>query len=92
MDYIVVSGGRRVEQRWDPSGNGQLVPESKSVGRKLADDAMFKLEHESGDKGKSEQELKPVLEGIFMFSCIWSLGGLCDRQLGKKFSQLFHQV
>merc|ERR1719361_293005 len=24
MDYIVVSGGRRVEQRWDPTGNGQV--------------------------------------------------------------------
>merc|ERR1719204_2312492 len=65
MDYIVVSGGRRVEQRWDPSGNGQLVPESKSVGRKLADDAMFKLEHESGDKGKSEQEEGPRLGRMF---------------------------
>jgi len=65
MDYIVVSGGRRVEQRWDPSGNGQLVPESKSVGRKLADDAMFKLEHESGDKGKSEQEEGPRLGKMF---------------------------
>merc|ERR1719458_1710878 len=61
MDYIVVSGGRRVEQRWDPTGNGQVVPEDKRVGRKLADDAMFRLEHESGDKGKSDQEDAPRL-------------------------------
>ena len=25
MDYIVVSGARRVEQRWDPTGNGQVI-------------------------------------------------------------------
>ena len=61
MDYIVVSGGRRVEQRWDPTGNGQVVPEDKRVGRKLADDAMFRLEHESGDKGKADQEEAPRL-------------------------------
>merc|ERR1719264_1993181 len=61
MDYIVVSGGRRVEQRWDPTGNGQVVPEDKRVGRKLADDAMFRLEHESGDKGKADQEDAPRL-------------------------------
>jgi coiled-coil domain-containing protein 130 len=41
-----------VEQRWDPTGNGQIVPEDNKVGRKLADDAMYKLEHESGDKVK----------------------------------------
>jgi dynein heavy chain len=41
-------------------------------------------------KGKSEQELRPVLEGIFFFSCIWSLGGVCDRLLAKQFSALFY--
>ena len=53
MDYIITEGARRVEQRWDPSTNGQIVPDDKSIGRKLADDAMFKLEHENKDKDKS---------------------------------------
>merc|ERR1719450_222001 len=53
MDYIIMEGARRVEQRWDPSQNGQIVPDDKSIGRKLADDAMFKLEHERKDKDKS---------------------------------------
>ena len=43
MDYIIMEGARRVEQRWDPSQNGQIVPDDKTIGRKLADDAMFKL-------------------------------------------------
>ena len=38
-----------------------MVPEDKRVGRKLADDAMFRLEHESGDKGKADQEDAPRL-------------------------------
>jgi len=53
MDYVITEGARRVEQRWDPSQNGQIVPDDKSIGRKLADDAMYKLEHEKGDKDKS---------------------------------------
>ena len=52
MDYVIVQGARRVEQRWDPTENGQIVPDDKSVGRKLADDAMYKLEHTSGDKAR----------------------------------------
>ena len=40
---VIFQGARRVEQRWDPSQNGQIVPDDKRVGRKLADDAMFKV-------------------------------------------------
>ena len=40
---IIFQGARRVEQRWDPSQNGQIVPDDKRVGRKLADDAMYKV-------------------------------------------------
>lgn len=50
---MITEGARRVEQRWDPTENGQVVPDDKSVGRKLADDAMYKLEHGSKDKDKS---------------------------------------
>merc|ERR1719341_1635967 len=53
MDYIITEGARRVEQRWDPSTNGQIVPDDKRVGRKLADDAMYKVEHQKSDQDKS---------------------------------------
>ena len=42
LDYVVSEGGQRMNQSWDPVENGQLVPEDKAVGRKLADDAMFR--------------------------------------------------
>ena len=29
MDYVIVEGARRVEQRWDPTQNGQIVPDDK---------------------------------------------------------------
>ncbi|XP_024940032.1 coiled-coil domain-containing protein 130 homolog isoform X1 [Cephus cinctus] len=45
LDYIIVSGARRQENRWDPKDNEQVVPETKEVSRRLYDDAMYKLEH-----------------------------------------------
>jgi len=53
MDYVITEGARRVEQRWDPTQNGQIVPDDKRVGRKLADDAMYKVEHQKSDQDKS---------------------------------------
>merc|ERR1719312_282582 len=53
LDYVIVEGASRQERRWDPTENGQIVPDDKTVGRKLADDAMYKLEHVSTDTGKA---------------------------------------
>ncbi|XP_021965230.1 coiled-coil domain-containing protein 130 homolog isoform X2 [Folsomia candida] len=52
LDYVIVSGGRRQENRWDPTENGQVVPDDKRVIRQLADDAMFKLQHGVDDQSK----------------------------------------
>ncbi|XP_064095836.1 coiled-coil domain-containing protein 130 homolog isoform X1 [Macrobrachium nipponense] len=54
LDYEIVSGARRQERRWDPTDNEQIVPEDKEVTRKMAADAMFKLEHGVDDKKKSK--------------------------------------
>ncbi|PSN58470.1 Coiled-coil domain-containing protein 130 [Blattella germanica] len=58
--YIVESGARRQENRWDPSQNDQVVPEDKETQKRLFDDAMFKLEHGDGDK-KNAQAIQPAL-------------------------------
>ncbi|CAN7937331.1 unnamed protein product, partial [Ixodes hexagonus] len=52
MDYEIVCGARRQERRWDPTENEQVAPDDKEVGKKLATDAMFKLEHGEDDKAK----------------------------------------
>lgn len=52
MDYEIISGARRQERRWDPSENEQVAPDDKEVSKKMATDAMFKLEHDVDDKGK----------------------------------------
>lgn len=54
LDYVIVSGARRQENRWDPTDNGQIVPETKETQKKLFDDAMFRLEHKTGDEGTAK--------------------------------------
>jgi dynein heavy chain len=55
-------------------------------------DCHLSIFNDAWAKGKSEQELRPVLEGIFFFSCIWSMGGVCNRVLAKQFSALLYQL
>lgn len=55
LDYEIISGARRQERRWDPTENGQVVPETKETSRKLFDDPMFKLEHGDKDSGKGKE-------------------------------------
>ena len=48
---------------------------------------------DSGElKGKSETELGPLFEGMFFFSCIWSLGAVCDKEGKAQFSTVFHEL
>nr|CAG4644298.1 EOG090X0DK6 [Lepidurus arcticus] len=54
LDYVIVSGARRQENRWDPTQNGQIFTDDKAVIRKMGTDAMFKLEHGETDAAKSK--------------------------------------
>ncbi|XP_047003379.1 probable splicing factor YJU2B [Schistocerca americana] len=63
FDYVIVSGARRQENRWDPTQNEQVVPEDKATSKRLFDDAMFKLEH--GDKDqKGAKSIMPTLSRL----------------------------
>lgn len=64
MDYIIISGARRQENRWDPTQNGQVVPETKETQKRLFDDQMYKLEHGVEDKSSMETA-KPRLAKLF---------------------------
>lgn len=64
LDYEIVSGARRQENRWDPTQNEQIVPETKETQRRMFDDAMFKLEHGAKDE-KTAEDSKPVLSNLY---------------------------
>lgn len=59
-----MSGARRQENRWDPTQNGQVVPETKETQKRLFDDQMYKLEHGTEDKNAMETA-KPRLVKLF---------------------------
>ncbi|CAL8089534.1 unnamed protein product [Orchesella dallaii] len=63
LDYVIVNGARRQERRWDPTENGQVVPDDKQVIHKLADDAMFKLQHGVEDQRKMK-DVAPTLSKL----------------------------
>lgn len=60
---MIVSGARRQENRWDPTQNEQVVPETKEVSCRLYDDAMYKLEHGVNDNMIAKSR-DPALEGL----------------------------
>lgn len=64
LDYVIVSGARRQENRWDPTQNEQIVPETKETQRKLFDDPMYKLEHGAKDL-KAAEYAKPVIGRLY---------------------------
>lgn len=64
LDYVIVSGARRQENRWDPTDNEQIVPDDKAVQKKLFDDPMFKLEHVVTDL-KTSDDAKPRLRRLY---------------------------
>jgi len=86
MDYVIVEGATRQERRWDPTENGQVVPDDKAVGKKLADDAMYKLEHQSTDRGKSK-DFAPRLVGISDIQDRVKDDYLANRMLRDRFRQ-----
>lgn len=64
LDYTIISGARRQENRWDPTQNQQIVPETNETQKRLFDDSMFKLEHGAEDINTAETE-KPRLVKLF---------------------------
>ncbi|XP_076644576.1 coiled-coil domain-containing protein 130 homolog [Halictus rubicundus] len=71
LDYVIVSGARRQENRWDPKENEQIVPETKEVSCRLYDDAMYKLEHGIEDKKTAKSRDSSLESAIALNEATW---------------------
>lgn len=71
LDYVIVSGARRQENRWDPKENEQIVPETKEVSHRLYDDAMYKLEHKAEDKKVAKSRDSALESAILLNDATW---------------------
>lgn len=84
MDYEIISGARRQERRWDPSENEQVAPDDKEIGKKMATDAMFKLEHDVEDKAKVKV-VTPALAKLEQLQDRWRDDYTANQLLRKSF-------
>ncbi|CAH0553935.1 unnamed protein product [Brassicogethes aeneus] len=85
LDYVIQSGARRQENRWDPLKNEQIVPETKETQKRLFDDSMYKLEHGEEDKNTAESA-KPRLVKLFNRSeAQWSDNYTANQKLRAEF-------
>ncbi|KAH0953112.1 hypothetical protein HN011_004231 [Eciton burchellii] len=71
LDYVIVSGARRQENRWDPKQNEQVVPETKEISCRLYDDAMYKLEHGVEDKNIAKSRDSTLGSAIALNKSLW---------------------
>lgn len=71
LDYVIVSGAKRQENRWDPKENEQVVPETKEVSYRLYDDAMYKLEHGIEDKKIAKSKDSSLESAIALNNATW---------------------
>ncbi|CAD1479431.1 unnamed protein product [Heterotrigona itama] len=71
LDYVIVSGARRQENRWDPKENEQVIPETKEVSCRLYDDAMYKLEHGVEDKKVAKSRESSLESAIALNNATW---------------------
>ncbi|XP_053696039.1 coiled-coil domain-containing protein 130 homolog [Sabethes cyaneus] len=92
LDYVIVSGARRQENRWDPTQNEQIVPETKEAQKKLFDDAMYKLEHGAKDT-KVAEDAKPVLGALYQRNTsIWKDDFEANSRLRAEFRASKKQI
>ncbi|XP_078354041.1 coiled-coil domain-containing protein 130 homolog [Oculina patagonica] len=85
-DYVIVSGARRKEERWDQSATEAIALTDKEDVKKMAVDAMFKLEHGVQDEQKSKEVL-PTLEELKEVQSVWSDDYAANQLLRKRFRE-----
>merc|ERR1712136_285185 len=62
FEYVILSGLKRKEQRWDPDENEQVKTEDKKTKKKIESDPMFKLEHGKQDQDKAKKVMPSLGE------------------------------
>lgn len=86
LDYIILSGARRQERRWDPKDNDQVAAEESEISKKLATDAMYKLEHGKNDE-KTKKQIAPTIAHLEEFQERWKNDYELNKILRKNFRE-----
>ncbi|EDO42521.1 predicted protein, partial [Nematostella vectensis] len=85
-EYNIVSGARRKEERWEPSATETVEMTDHEDKKRMAIDAMFKLEHGVEDAQKSKKAA-PVLHQLQEVQSVWKDDYAANQILRKKFRE-----
>lgn len=85
-DYVIVSGARRKEERWDMAENEQILTTEHTEKEKLETDAMYKLDHGGKDREKLKKAL-PSLTEIQDYQAGWKDDFQLNSALRRKFRE-----
>uniref|UniRef100_A0A8U8C367 Probable splicing factor YJU2B n=1 Tax=Geospiza parvula TaxID=87175 RepID=A0A8U8C367_GEOPR len=85
-DYVIVSGARRKEERWEPGDSEQVLPSSPEQRQRLATDAMFRLEHGVSDRGALERAA-PTLTRLQEAQSAWKDDFGLNSRLRRRFRE-----
>ncbi|MCJ8747532.1 hypothetical protein PDJAM_G00154630 [Pangasius djambal] len=83
-DYVIVSGARRKEERWNMAENEQILTTERTEKEKLETDAMYKLDHGGKDKEKLRAAI-PSLSELQEHQAGWKDDFELNRALRRKF-------
>ncbi|XP_030638404.1 putative splicing factor YJU2B [Chanos chanos] len=85
-DYVIVSGARRKEERWDMADNEQILTTERTEKEKLETDAMYKLDHGGKDKEKLKAAI-PSLSELQEHQAGWKDDFQLNSSLRRKFRE-----
>ncbi|MCI4393326.1 hypothetical protein PGIGA_G00156250 [Pangasianodon gigas] len=83
-DYVIVSGARRKEERWNMAENEQILTTERTEKEKLETDAMYKLDHGGKDKEKLRAAI-PSLSELQEHQAGWKDDFELNSSLRRKF-------
>ncbi|GAB0201840.1 coiled-coil domain-containing protein 130 [Grus japonensis] len=85
-DYVIVSGARRKEERWDMRDNEQVLPTEREEKEKLETDAMFRLEHGVADRATLQRAV-PTLASLQEAQNAWKDDFALNSHLRRRFRE-----
>ncbi|NWV30242.1 CC130 protein, partial [Origma solitaria] len=85
-DYVIVSGARRKEERWDPRDSAQVLPSTPEEQERLAVDPMFRLEHGVTDREVLERAT-PTLTRLQEAQDAWKDDFGLNSRLRRRFRE-----
>ncbi|XP_067170788.1 probable splicing factor YJU2B isoform X1 [Apteryx mantelli] len=85
-DYVIVSGARRKEERWDMRDNEQVLPTEREDKAKLETDAMYRLEHGVADRAALQRAV-PTLASLQEAQSAWKDDFALNSMLRRRFRE-----